>query len=288
MQSGPQNMLLSRRGIVGATVAALAAPAVARANAPVTLGLTPVFVDTDLVLLKAIERELSSRLGRPVVLIKRRTYQEIMAMLLTGQVTAAWICGYPFVRFRDQLSILVTPLYKGVPLYQAYFIARPDLAGDMLESFRGRSHAFSDPDSNSGWLVTRHLLAEAGSTPDSFFSRTFFTYGHRNVVRAVAAGLADCGSVDGYVWDVLSEREPELAGQTRVVLRSAPMGFPPIACLAAARGKPLVEMLGETLRGLSRDTSGRAVLELLRLDGFATAQASLYDTIDAMYRSLPA
>lgn len=288
MQSGPQNIPLTRRGMVGATFAALTAPAIARANAPVTLGLTPVFVDTDLVLLKAIERELSSRLGRPVVLIKRRTYQEIMAMLLAGQVTAAWICGYPFIRYRDQLSVLVTPLYKGVPLYRAYFIARPDVAGDTLESFRGRSHAFSDPDSNSGWLVTRHLLAEAGATPDSFFSRTFFTYGHRNVVRAVAAGLADCGSVDGYVWDVLSEREPELARQTRVVLRSAPMGFPPIACLAAARGKPLVEMLGETLRGLSRDTSGCAVLELLRLDGFATAQASLYDTIEAMYRSLPA
>ncbi len=66
------------------------------------------------------------------------------------------------------------------------------------------------PDSNSGFLVTRALLAENRFLPGGFFSRTFFTYGHRNVIRAVASGLAQSGSVDGYVWEVMREIEPEL------------------------------------------------------------------------------
>ena len=116
--------------------------------------------------------------------------------------------------------------------------------------------------------------------------RTFFTYGHRNVVRAVAAGLADCGSVDGYVWDVLAEREPELTARTRIVRRSELLGFPPIACLTASQTLPSVQALGAALASLPGDTAGQAVLGMLHLDGFACVDASVYDTIAAKWRDL--
>lgn len=35
-------------------------------------------------------------------------------------------------------------------------------------------------------------------------------YGHRNVIGAVALGLVQSGSVDGYDWEVMREIEPEL------------------------------------------------------------------------------
>ena len=283
---GQSQRNVRRRSVLGGAGAVLASPRRARAVEPVTLGLTPVVVESDLVLLAAMEKELSARIGAPVVLVKRRTYQEIMAMLLARQVTAAWICGFPFVRHRDQLSILAAPLYNGAPLYRSYFIAPSEAPGASWQDFRGRMHAFSDPDSNSGWLVTTHLLATAGTTPDAFFSRTFFTYGHRNVVRAVAAGLADCGSVDGYVWDVLAEREPELTARTRIVRRSDLMGFPPIACLTASQGLAPTQALGAALASLPGDAAGRAVLAMLHLDGFVRADGGVYDSIAAMWRDL--
>lgn len=265
----------------------LATPYLARATEPVSLGLTPVFLDSDLALLRDLERELTVRTGFPVALVKRRTYQEIMGMLLSGQVSAAWICGYPFVRQRAKLSLLAVPLYRGKPLYRSYLLARSDLPGDELDAFRGRSHAFSDPDSNSGWLVTRHMLEERRMTPEEFFSRTFFAYGHRNVVRAVASGLADTGSVDGYVWDVLSEQEPELTAGTRVIHRSELFGFPPIANLTTARDTPAVRALQTALLGLSDDQPGQAILSTLRLDGFVRAEPSLFDGIAKMVSELP-
>ena len=94
---------------------------------------------------------------------------------------------------------------------------------------------FSDPDSTSGFLVTRSLLALRHTTPAEFFRTFFFTYGHRNVVRAVATGLAESGSIDGYVWDVMREREPELINRTRVVYTSEKLGFPPIVGLKSAQ-----------------------------------------------------
>ena len=283
MKDGKTSSNVTRRtALAGGVSVGLAAPRVLRAADPLSLGLTPVFLDSDLALLRDLERELSARTGHPISLVKRRTYQEIMGMLLSGQVTAAWICGYPYVKERARLSLLAVPLYLGKPLYRSYLLARSDLPGDNLDAFRGRSHAFSDPDSNSGWLVTRHMLWKLNTTPDAFFGRIFFAYGHRNVVRAVASGLADCGSVDGYVWDVLAQQEPELTAGTRVIHKSDLFGFPPIANLTTASETPAVQALHAALLGLSEYTTGRAILKTLRLDGFAFESPSVFDGIAAM------
>lgn len=269
----------------------LAATGVRRGSAaPESLrfGLTPVFVDSDMQLLSALQSYLVEVTDRPIELVQRRTYQEITAMLLADQIDAAWICGFPFVRWRDRLSLLAVPVYHGHPLYQSYLIVGRDRAATSFFDLKGDVHAFSDPDSNSGWLVTRHLLLEHGTTPSAFFSRTFFTYGHRNVVRAVAAGLAQSGSVDGYVWNVLSEREPKLASQTRILRRSEWLGFPPIAVTSARRESPDVKLLGTALVTMASSDKGRLLLKMLELDRFTTSDPSLFDPIARMYHDVEA
>ena len=117
--------------------------------------------------------------------------------------------------------------------------------------------------------------------PAGFFSRTFFTYGHRNVIRAVAAGLAQSGSVDGYVFEVMREIEPKLIDQTQIVRRSEWLGFPPVAAPKSLASDPQVLRLRDALISMGRDPEGRRVLDLLRLDGFLITDPSLFDTIAA-------
>ena len=86
-------------------------------------GLTPVFLTNDLELLTKLKTYLSRKTGREVQLVQRRTYEEITALLLSGQLDGAWICGYPFAQFRAQLSLIAVPVWRGKPLYQSYLIA---------------------------------------------------------------------------------------------------------------------------------------------------------------------
>jgi phosphonate transport system substrate-binding protein len=244
-------------------------------------GLTPVFLSNDLELLAVLRAYLTEAIGEPVELVSRRTYQEITALLVSGQLHAAWICGYPFVQFRSELDLVATPSWHGKPLYQSYLIAAADRSANRWQDLKGDIHAFSDPDSNSGFLVTRALLAENGLKPEAFFARSFYTYGHRNVIRAVASGLAQSGSVDGYVWDVMSEMEPVLVEQTRIVRRSEWLGFPPVASPKALAGDPRVPRLKTALTTMDRHDEGRKILALLRLDGFLATEPSLFDTIAA-------
>lgn len=275
----------SRRQFLTGGLASLA-PGLVIAKGALTLGLTPVFLTSDRELLNLIKHYLEGALGSPVRLVMRRTYQEITTLLLAGQLDAAWICGYPYVRHKADLSLVAVPVWRGRQLYQAYQIVQAERPADDLRDLKGDIHAFSDPDSNSGFLVTRSQLAAVGATPDSFFSRHFFTYGHRNVVRAVASGLARSGSVDGYVWEALAVAEPGLAAQTRVIWKSEWLGFPPIACGRDSVGTYRVDALKVALTAMNETDVGRRALELLQLDAFATAQPGLFAGIEARLKSV--
>jgi len=274
---------LTRRGLIcsaaAAGAAAVVGPGFAQGGATLSFGLTPVFLTNDLDLLTNLRTYLEEATGYDVQLVQRRTYQEITSMLVSGQVDAAWICGFPFVAYRKELELVAVPVWRGKPEYQAYLIAAHDRQADGIDDLRGDIHAFSDPDSNSGYLVTSALLADRGQRPSDFFARTFFTYGHRNVVRAVAAGLAESGSVDGYVWEVMSKLEPGLTDRTRVVRQSEWLGFPPVATARSHAERPEVRALANALIAMPESELGRSVLQLLRLDGFVRASPSQYDTI---------
>jgi len=294
MTDGTHGPACDRRSLIAAGLAAaatLGCPAVARASAdgPLRFGLTPVFLSNDLVLLARLRAYLEAATGRPVELVTRRTYQEITALLVSTQLDAAWICGYPFVQFRGRLSLVAVPVWRGDTLYQSYLICRSDRPAGSLDDLAGDIHAFSDPDSNSGCLVTQALLAQRGTTPEAYFRRAIFTYGHRNVVRAVSSGLAQSGSVDGYVLEVLRDIEPELAGRVRIVRRSEWLAFPPVAAPSHLAGDDRLRALGAALRTMPEAATGRELLATLRLDGFAGRPASIYDPIArkmALVRSL--
>ena len=279
----PTRRPIGRRAALLGAGAALGAPAL-NAATPVTMGLTPVFLDSDIRLLAQIETYLARRLERPVQLVQRRTYQEITALLLAGALDTAWICGLPFVRHRERLRLTGVPVYRGSPTYRAYLIARAGAPATGIDELAGQVHAFSDPDSNSGFLVTRALLARQGRTPESFFSKTFFTYGHRNVIRAVASGLANSGSVDGYVWDVLAEIDPTLTAPTRVLRVSEPLGFPPFAAPVQPRDAGVIRAFRAALASMADAEDGRAILATLRLDRFVDAPPSLFDGIAELLR----
>lgn len=282
---GGVEMQSTRRALLlGA--AALAAPFVgtrgwAQGQIPFKFALTPVFLDNDAAVIDALRLALSKGMGQDIELVQRRTYQEISGALLDGSVDAAWTCGYPYLQHRTELSLLGVPVWRGRPLYQSYLIVGRDDAATTLSDLRGAAHAFSDPDSNSGFLVTASDLARDGQTPESFFSRVIFTYGHRNVVRSVAGGLTRSGSVDGYVWEALSAAEPELTARTKVITRSEWLGFPPIVSRKDRAGEPSVTACRTALLDLSASLSGKQALKLLTLDEIIPGDEALFDGIAA-------
>lgn len=247
---------------------------------PVRFGLTAVVVQENLQLYDRWAAYLGEQIGRPVQFVQARSYREIMGLLEAGGLDFAWICGYPFVQKRDPdyLELLAVPVFEGAPLYRSYIIAHRDSSIASLADLEGRVFAFSDPDSNSGYLVPQAMLAQRGHRPQSFFRLSFFTYSHAETIEAVAEGLAEGGAVDSYIWEHLRETRPDLTARTRVILRSEKFGFPPLVARLGLATE-LRDRMASALMGMKEDTEGRQLLAKFGLDSFGRFPESLFDSI---------
>lgn len=253
---------------------------------PLRIGLTPVFLDDQVAFVNLWRNYLERQLGRRVAFVQRGSYREVVDQLRQGQLDFAWLCGYPYVRHRDRMKLLAVPLYGGKPLYRSYLIVPThDTTTRSILDLRGKVFAYSDPDSNSGYLFTQYSLRRLDEKPATFFGKTFFTWAHRKVVDAVAVGLAQGGAVDGYVWDTLALSHPELTAKTRIAERSPEFGFPPFVARSTVAPAEFTAMQAVLVR-MRDDKEGAALLKRLNLDGFEAGSPALFDGVAAMYRTV--
>jgi phosphonate transport system substrate-binding protein len=252
----------------------------------VRIGLTPVFLDDQVEFLKRWRAYLEQSLGAPVQFVQRTSYREITDLLLRGELDLAWLCGYPYTLHSDRLHLLAVPLFEGRPLYRSYILVwDEDHTSRSLIDLEGRIFAFSDPLSNSGYLFPQYVLSMLGYRPEAFFRKTFFTWSHRHVIEAVAVGLAEAGAVDGFVWDMLARRHPQITARTRVIERSPEFAFPPLVANAQMKGERRVR-LSNVFLNLHLDAKGRELLTELGLSGFTAGYRSDYDEILLMAEEL--
>ena len=73
------------------------------------IGLTPVILADQVAFLSRWSRYLGARLGVEVEFVARESYQSVLDLLFSDQVDAAWICGYPYIRYEADLSLLAVP-----------------------------------------------------------------------------------------------------------------------------------------------------------------------------------
>jgi len=255
----------------------------AQVSKPIRFGLTAVVVRENLRFLDQWAYYLSKKMGQPVKFVRRRSYREVMDMLESGSLDFAWICGFPFVQNRDPefIKLISVPIYKGNPLYHSFIIVHRDSPHKSLNDLKGKTFAYSDPESNSGFLYPQYLLAKNGTNKNAYFRQTFFAFNHAETVEAVAERFADGGAVDSYIWEYMKEFRPEVADQTRIINRSPAFGFPPLVARLGVNLETVWKM-ERVIKGMSDDPEGRKFLNGLKLDGFGEASLPLFNNIREM------
>jgi phosphonate transport system substrate-binding protein len=260
----------------------------AQANepAPLRIGLTAVFLEEQTALVYSWQLYLENRLKRRVSFVQRANYSEILVLLKNGKLDFAWLCGYPYITNKKFLRLLAVPVYHGKPIYQSYLIVpSTDHKTRTIVDLKGKVFAFSDPDSNSGYLVPVYELEMLNKNPGTFFGKAFFTWSHGKVIEAVASGLAQGGAVDGYIWDSLALLHPELTSRTRIVKKSPDFGFPPLVARRSVANTD-VNALRTVLLSMPRDEEGKELLEQMNLDGFVSGNDKMFESIANMARKV--
>lgn len=226
---------------------------------------------------------IGKKLGRHVEFIDRENYKEINQLLRTGNVDAAFVCSGPYVDGHREfgLELLAAPQAYGQTVYYAYIIVARDSPITKFEELKGKTFAFSDPDSNSGRLVPEYMLAKRGQTPDSFFSKYIFTNAHDKSIKAVAQGIVDGASVDSLIWDYADKLNPQFTSKTKIIRKSAPYAIPPVVVRPGLEVN-LKKELKRILLTAHADAEGKEILDKMMIDKFVEIGDNAYDSIREM------
>jgi phosphonate transport system substrate-binding protein len=126
----------------------------------------------------------------PTRLYPAADYAGVMQAFSAGQIEASSMgaSGYAgtWLDTNGAVEPLVVPLENdGSSSYISVVVTRKDSGLDSLEKMKGKSLAWADPNSTSGYLIPRSELRNSGIDINNYFSRTGFAGGHEQAVVAV-------------------------------------------------------------------------------------------------------
>jgi phosphonate ABC transporter permease subunit PhnE len=234
-----------------------------------------------------LARLLSDRLHLPVRAYVALDYTALVEAMHSGQVQFGWLTPAPLVLAERLFAaeIVLTQVRRGSPTYFAALVVRGDSGLTRLEDLRGKTIAWVDPQSTSGYVIPRYLLIQRGFDPQRFFRQQVFAGGHDSAVLALKQGQVDVAAVwadppaDGTgAWTRFLGK----SSGVRPILYSPPIPSDAVAVhpTFSAAHPLLVRSVRAALIDIGQTQEGRNVLlRLNSTDGFVPANRTQYELV---------
>ena len=155
--------------------------------------------------ISAITAYLEAELGIPVEGYVTQDHAAAVEALRNAEADISFMGALPYILAHDQVGaqVLLSEVYRGSPTYTSRIFVRTDSGIDSLADLEGKSIAFADPISESGYLYpldsfVQAGLFERGDDPQSFFSTVFFAGGYQQSLQAVLNGYVDAAGASQF------------------------------------------------------------------------------------------
>jgi phosphonate transport system substrate-binding protein len=220
-----------------------------------------------------VYRFVADYVGREVGVPTELAVGSFFDQFAAGETDVGFICSLPYVH-------LARERYEGRPIYFSDVIVHVDSPYQSFPDLRGRSWAFNDPDSHSGYNVTRHQLVSMGETR-GFFGRVVEAGSHQRSIRMVCSGEVDAAAIDSQVLAVELRDHPKLGAHLRVIDALGPAGIQPVVA-ASSLPDELKAAIRAALLAMGDDPVARARLAHGFIERFVPVTDEDYDDVRAM------
>ena len=209
------------------------------------------------------------------------TWEGLAKSLATGETDIALLgpWGYVLANNESGAQAVATILYDDKPEYFAIVVTGPKSGINSLDDLKGKTFAFGDKGSTSGYLIPFHMFQKRGIDPESYFSKVLYTK-HQAIEMQVTRGDLDAGADYNRNRNAMIEQNLIKADDSRIIWTSDPL--PNDAFAVSSRlyaDKAFVARLQQALEGVAMAVKKDPGLLPAHYTGFVTTDNGFYKPI---------
>jgi phosphonate transport system substrate-binding protein len=228
---------------------------------------------------------LSKELGIPVRFTILSRYPHIITRFISRNLDAAFFGAFTAVLANETLSI--EPIARPVGLdgsmtTRGYLFTRKSTGIENISQMRGKSIAFVDQVTATGYLYALDLLKKNGVKDiNNFFDREEYTGGHDTTVYTVLADRTELGVAKARIVDQVMKRDPMARSEIKI-LYSSPELPDNTLCVRKDLPEEFKLKLKNILLSMHKNPEGKKVLERFEALQFTIAVQEDFEPIRAM------
>lgn len=281
---------LTKTLIVAALVLAFALPGIANAapkDWPTTLKLG--FIPTEGAADSAkrarpIAQELERDLGVKVEIFTASDYNGIITAMANSHIDLAYFGPKSYVEASEKANaeaVVMELNKKGQPGYTGIIITRKDSGITSIKQAKGKTFAFTDPNSTSGYLVPNVMFArDMKIDPEKYFKEVRFSGSHGASILAVKNGSIQVAATNNIDLDRMIEKGSVSLTDLNIIKRSDMIPGAPIAVR-----KDLPESLKVAIAGsMLKINDNPESLKVLQNGGYRHTSDTAYDIVRYLKR----
>lgn len=187
----------------------------------------------------------------------------------------------------DQIGadVILSEVYRGSPTYRGRIFVRRDSGLKELEDLRGKSIAFADPISESGYIYPLDIFVQAGlfkktDDPQQFFGTVYFAGGYQQAIQAVANGLVDAAGSSQFADLLLT---PDQLERVTWIAESKPIPSH-LVCARKDLDQGRKESFKRAMLKLNQPENKHLLKHVYSPDGYIEASHSDYESVEVMAR----
>ncbi len=224
---------------------------------------------------------LAAKLGRAVELRTVDSWEGLAKSLASGETDIALLgpWGYVLANHQAGAQAVSTILYDGKPEYFAIMVTHPQSGINGPKDLKGKSFAFGDKGSTSGYLIPLHYFMTKGIEPETYFSKVLYTK-HQAIETQVTQRALDAGADYNRNRNAMIEQGLIKAEDSKIIWQSAPLPNDAVAVNSTlAANKPFVAQLQAALTGIGDALKSQPDLLPAHYTGFVTRDNAFYKPI---------
>ncbi len=173
---------------------------------------------------RPLAQYLSAKLNRRVELRTVDSWEGLAKSLANGETDMALMgpWGYVLANNEAGAQVVATILYDDKPEYFGIIVTHPNSGINSIADLKGKTFAFGDKGSTSGYLIPRHFFMTQGITPEKYFKKVIYTK-HQAIETQVAQGVLDAGADYNRNRNAMIAQGLIKAEQSKIIWQSDPL-----------------------------------------------------------------